>query len=580
MKVSLTVVLMLLGVTTCVRGTHFRGGSFNWRPLDENNRAEVTFSIGFNGFRVLDADEYPTPGHDVCRHIGMDNLKTIGSLVCDECVNGTPYKEGLYWQCTDFNQRGDWDIGGKTLQVTVPEDTKTAVLYYNTCCWVGDIKNVPPGYNLGWRMITEIDLNPRRDNGLLNSSPITSPIPLQLFHQGCNYWLEIAVTDPDDDEYRCRYTDASKGECYEGDRNTVCGELDYVTIYPNCTLLFNATGQAGLYAVRVIIEDLDQYGDPLSKISQSFLLEVSTDFSTCKAPIILLPEKGCKTVAVNQPFQITIVAEVGAESPTIDRIESIKPMGMIESPLLDVGGHPLRKSLTLTWTPQTDNIGRHNVGFNAVDTRGFSSGWSYITLNVVTGDELYPLADSSNPSRDQRKTSLKNWIIIFNKPVRRPHQPVYIVLLDQSGEVASRIDSSDPRQVMFRENFIEFDVHLNVAIEGTHSFRLQINEGVAIDEEPGSCVLSSQAKEWIVHIESNQPATDFPPPITITRSAPIEEHYTCADGNMDIALPPSAKTGQECFVRPSMPSFIVSSLGDNTRSANIPYKICCEDNCY
>ncbi|XP_072024316.1 uncharacterized protein [Amphiura filiformis] len=252
MALSTTTIVVLFGLTSQIYAAHFRGGTFHWRPLAADNKVEVTYDIGFNGFRRLGPGEYPTDGHYVCRKIGTKDLKTPGIVHCNECVKGTPYDSRLLWDCKESNEDGDWDTGGKTFTVTVPEDSKTAVIYFETCCWVKQIQNFEPHDGLGWRMITEIDLNPRRDNGLLNSSPITSPIPLQRFHKGCEYWLEIPVTDPDDDEYRCRYTEVARGECYERNpAKTMCGKPKYITIHPNCTLHLDFTGDApeGYYAV-------------------------------------------------------------------------------------------------------------------------------------------------------------------------------------------------------------------------------------------------------------------------------------------------------------------------------------------
>ncbi len=84
---------------------------------------------------------------------------------------------------------------------------------------------------------------------------------------------------------------------------------------PNCTLHFDATGPTGLYAVRVIIEDLDDNEEPLSKISLSFLLEVSADYKTCDAPRITAVGKSCTNILVDEAYQVNVVAETTPESP-------------------------------------------------------------------------------------------------------------------------------------------------------------------------------------------------------------------------------------------------------------------------
>ncbi len=98
------------------------------------------------------------------------------------------------------------------------------------------------------------------------------------------------------------------------------------------------------------------------------------------------------------------------------------------------------------------------------------------------------------------------------KQVRRPSNSAFITLTDSSGEIVSRIDSSDERQVKFSGKTVEFDVHLtNVPFRGTKSFQLDVTEGVAIDEEAGNCtILQSRPEMWTVNIEGEiQELTDL-----------------------------------------------------------------------
>ena len=74
-------------------------------------------------------------------------------------------------------------------------------------------------------------------------------------------------------------------------------------------MLFDTSGDAGWYGVSLMIEDLDANDNPLSRISLSFLLNVSLDDSTCKSPRILEPTWKCRTIPVNQRHELTITAE-------------------------------------------------------------------------------------------------------------------------------------------------------------------------------------------------------------------------------------------------------------------------------
>ena len=71
---------------------------------------------------------------------------------------------------------------------------------------------------------------------------------------------------------------------------------------------FNTHDASGNYAIRLMIEDLDDQRQPLSKVSLSFLLYVDPDNSDCAGPKILTPNV-CKTIVVDQSFTMDVVAE-------------------------------------------------------------------------------------------------------------------------------------------------------------------------------------------------------------------------------------------------------------------------------
>ena len=59
---------------------------------------------------------------------------------------------------------------------------------------------------------TTVNLNPRPDNGLINSSPVSATTPIRRLIQGCTYTLLIHTDDPDGDEVRCRFG-TNSSEC-------------------------------------------------------------------------------------------------------------------------------------------------------------------------------------------------------------------------------------------------------------------------------------------------------------------------------------------------------------------------------
>ncbi|XP_072023636.1 uncharacterized protein [Amphiura filiformis] len=612
MRLSLPVTLLLLGVTTHVFGAHFRGGTFSWKPLN-GNKVEVKYSFSFNGFR--DGWTDITDGHARCNETDEAAnyggfLKTVGSLRCDGCYpgqastscencvkfdpppNGDPTSSKMSWLCTDYDEIGGWDEGGRTFEVDVPTKTNRLVLYYEACCWV-DIQNADPKHGQGWKMLTEIDLN-----GLPNSSPVTSPRPVQLYPQGCGkFSFIIPVNDPDGDSHRCRYTKRDKGEC-NGDGD-VCEELPYIDIYDDCTLVFDTSGPPGDYAVRVMIEDLDENGNPRSKISLSFLLRISPDTTTCDIPVIMEPKYDCNSIPVDKRFEMKVVAKAHIESQPIDRIDiNNKLTGMNLLPLRPVNGHPLRKSRKLTWTPSRDQIDPepHIVGFFAVDTAGISSGLSYVNLKVVDKAPLYPVKAKSYPSEGQIVNSLKNWRIRFNRKVQPPTQPAFIRLINPQGREVGRVDSSDPREVTFTRKDLSFDMLIEERASDK-PYTLIIEEGVAIDAEydDEQCPIYSNPGEWSVTIRYDEEAktrpTDemkaptTPPrvptkaptkPPRVTTQKPVEPPiFECDHDNVDVNVPSDAEEGDECFIHLSEESFDVTSHNSN----RVPYNICCSTTC-
>ncbi|XP_072023627.1 uncharacterized protein [Amphiura filiformis] len=594
MTVLLAIMLLLHAGGTVVSGTHFRGGTFKWAPIGDN-KVDVTYYFSFNGFQdgspILD-------GHQVCNNIGSYYV-TKGYLACgdgcsphrgyeycSDCLeydryHGNQYNPDMRWRCTEHNIAGNYDIGSRTFEMKVPKDTNKLVVYYNMCCWV-DLVNVYPHENEGWKMFTEIDLNHVR-NGVPNSSPISSPIPVQLYHKGCDFWFEIPVTDPDNDNYRCRNTERYDDECYKTNSKRTkferaCGELDYIHVFPNCTLHFDTHGDAGNYAVRVVIEDLDENDNPKSKVSLSFLLEVSPDSSTCNRPRIVAPGKSCTTIPVNEHYEMTIIAEAATAELPIDRIDTNKPSGMTSSYLLN-GDGPLRKSKTLTWTPSGDQVGRHIVGFSAVDTAGFSSDWSSVSLNVVDVPPLSPSVMGSHPSRGEEVDSPKRWSVAYNRRIRRPTQSAYIILISKADVVVGQVDSSDETKVEFGTQNIIFDMPID-DFPGKKTYTLQIGEGVAIDAEYGdvNCTLPSTPDEWQVTVGEASVVTAHPPTgiWMPTTKPPVEPPiFKCEPGDVDISIPSEAEDGDKCFIHLTKTSFTVTS----ENSMYVPYKVCCPTTC-
>ena len=72
-----------------------------------------------------------------------------------------------------------------------------------------------------------------------------------------------------------------------------------------------------------MIEDLDANGDPLSKISLSFLLFVHPDSSTCDIPSIMQPLQSCKTLPAGQWYEEPVIVEAASEHEHLQWVKII-----------------------------------------------------------------------------------------------------------------------------------------------------------------------------------------------------------------------------------------------------------------
>lgn len=104
---------------------------------------------------------------------------------------------------------------------------------FASCCWITLNQR---GGSASWEIRVKMDLSPRSDNGLINSSPISNMPPIIRVQRNCNgriavpgklrqdmeqinkkFWtcFILTVSDADGDDVRCRWASSSRGECAE-----------------------------------------------------------------------------------------------------------------------------------------------------------------------------------------------------------------------------------------------------------------------------------------------------------------------------------------------------------------------------
>ncbi|XP_072036773.1 uncharacterized protein [Amphiura filiformis] len=449
-------------------------------------------------------------------------------------------------------------------------DTDHFNISYEDCCWIDLQSPIGDKGIKGWKMLTTVNLIPRRD-GTINSSPQPALIPLEKFYKGCQYKLRIAVTDPDDDIIRCRYADSKKDECPQDKYTRACGRpTDGLTIQnKDCSLYFDTTDVGvGYHAVNVIIEDFARpyinrrKSNPLSKVSLLFLLHVVEQTEVCLKPIIIDPPT-CITVRPGEHFEMIVRAEAGDPSIPISKIRTQMPYGMQSSETVNDPESPLRKMIILSWDPTTANMGKHQVCFSALDANSFTSGMS-CTFVYVDDNVIQVSPDTSNPSPNGVIEAGQAFEVHFNSQITRPNSAAFIRLIDPlSNDVVFEIDAKNNSVVFDNGSSFVFIPPRDSLFIGTPTgqskeFILRLEQGVALPDSGLGC--GSDAAEWRIDVTDAKPPTQAP----ICESRPIEL-FVPNDYVTDI---------EECSL--TLPGETVHVTNDLKM---MPYKLCCPSSC-
>ncbi|XP_030017546.1 uncharacterized protein LOC115438243 [Sphaeramia orbicularis] len=243
-------------------------------------------------------------------------------------------------------------------------------LWLNSGNWILGIVN----RIVSWRALIRVELRNRSDTGQANRSPQTTILPAVRVPSNCQRQWNLLTFDPDGDEVKCRYGDASEDEC------NPCTPPSVLNLSSSCTLSFGPTGSGnqGPYAVQLVMEDFPRQSITLtqtdgtkenrttdtsiSKIPVQFVLQVDPVVPSCTDGLYLprflppTPDHGAQLyVLVNQTLEIRIQAE--ANMSTISELLFSGPHNMAEN-------RSGPGEYTLTWSPSPSEAGQsHPVCF-------------------------------------------------------------------------------------------------------------------------------------------------------------------------------------------------------------------------
>ncbi|XP_060922127.1 uncharacterized protein LOC132995902 [Limanda limanda] len=335
MSLSLLLLLLLLGSS---QTSHFMGTVMTFYPKDRSPDGSVTvvlrYKLNFHAF-----------GGDTWRCF-RGNCGSQSSLT----LNRVSQESSAKWY---------QDEGVMTRQVL---DRGAFQLWLSGAAWISNRNGIS-----SWRAVTLVDLRNRSDTSRANASPQTTILPLVRVPSNCQRDFNLLAFDPDGDEVRCRYGNASLSEC------SPCTPASVLRLSPSCTLSFGATSSSdeGPYAVQLVMEDfprqtitLTQGGsfqtnittnNAISKIPVQFVLQVDPAVPSCTEGLYLpafLPPTPANRARLYTPVNQTLDISISAAAT----------FSMV-SELLFSGPHNVNQTrsgpgqFTLSWMPSQSEEG-------------------------------------------------------------------------------------------------------------------------------------------------------------------------------------------------------------------------------
>lgn len=241
------VLLIFLYYCLLATGTHFKGSSIRWVPVDPYTSwgsvvVSITQSYWWTYPFITCANDTPasTPG----RATSVTNLTCISDCLTSGGYSAAPIT--ILTDCASASSFLGSLISERTVNVSLAADSHFYVSYQGTA-W--QALNYPSQANLAWSISSFIDLRMRPD-GFINTPPVTNIISPQFVIVNKTTKIEIPISDVNTgDDLRCRWASNSVvNEC-----GGICfpSNVPSGTTLSNCTITFKGTISNTWYGLTV-----------------------------------------------------------------------------------------------------------------------------------------------------------------------------------------------------------------------------------------------------------------------------------------------------------------------------------------
>ena len=246
-------------ISSLIEASHYRGGTFKLTQRTDNQINIVNTQIWRRG-----SDKYigGCDESDVTNQVQSDTpIPAMG------CTSGTCQSANLFY--TALFVGDDYCYGDGTN--TIPKPSGPFTFGWSSCCWTTLTSDQGVSYS-GGSMVQQM-----RVNDVDNNTPTFKLPPLKLIMSGCpEQRAEIAPTDADGDEVRCRWATAAEagGVAFDPSKHPSLS-LDE----ENCVVNYDGTmdqSTVGVKPIALMMEDFDANGKVRSSVPVQYLFQVWT----------------------------------------------------------------------------------------------------------------------------------------------------------------------------------------------------------------------------------------------------------------------------------------------------------------
>ncbi|CAF0880652.1 unnamed protein product [Rotaria sordida] len=268
--------LLYIWLGIVIEASHYRGGSFTWKPVSPQVPNQNPVPISFTQRHAWRRGSY------YCDQNTINSGGTVGggSVCClgSQCGSlSCPLSTSV--PCTDFSVSQDMSAGQASSILNLAPNIKIA-LTFTGGAWI----SLQSGGG-NWAVTTQISTYMRAD-GHYNTAPTSAMVPVKLLRQGFSYTWLIPTADTDGDTVKCRWASASATvptNIFADECAGICNTFPGASLNSSSCMMSYTASAVGFWAVSLMMEDYEftWQTTALSATPLQFIVQVYASSSSC-----------------------------------------------------------------------------------------------------------------------------------------------------------------------------------------------------------------------------------------------------------------------------------------------------------